>query len=84
MTDSENPTGGFPRARDHIARVVKPGGIVLSFGWNTVGMGVGRGFRLVEIMVVCHGGNRNDTLCTAEVRIEEAQLQGRLALEAGA
>ncbi len=62
----ENPTGGFPKVRDRIAEIVVPGGHVISFGWNTVGMGIGRGFEIVEILVVCHGGNRNDTLCTVE------------------
>lgn len=62
----ENPTGGFPRVRDEIARLVMPGGHVISFGWNTVGMGIGRGFVLEEILIVCHGGNHNDTLCTVE------------------
>lgn len=62
----ENPTGGFPKVRDKIADLVRPKGIVISFGWNTVGMGIKRGFEIVEILVVCHGGNRNDTLCTVE------------------
>ncbi len=62
----ENPTGGFPLVRDAIAQTVRSGGHVLSFGWNTVGMGKGRGFEMVELLVVCHGGNRNDTLCVAE------------------
>ena len=65
----ENPTGGFPKVRDKIAKILCPNGIVLSFGWNTVGMGKKRGFEIVEILIVCHGGNRNDTLCIAERRI---------------
>jgi hypothetical protein len=65
----ENPTGGFPKVKDIIAQILKPSGIALSFGWNTVGMGKTRGFAIKEIMVVCHGGNRNDTLCTAEVKL---------------
>jgi hypothetical protein len=65
----ENPTGGFPKVRDEISEMVVPGGYVLSFGWNTVGMGKKRGFEIVEILIVCHGGNRNDTLCVAERRV---------------
>lgn len=63
---AENPTGGFPKVRDLIAQKVKSGGYVLSFGWNTVGMGKVRGFRPVELLIVCHGGNHNDTLCKVE------------------
>jgi len=62
----ENPTGGFPKVKDEISRLVVVGGYVISFGWNTVGMGKGRGFDIVEILIVSHGGNRNDTLCTVE------------------
>ena len=65
---AENPTGGFPRVRDLIAAVVKPGGHVISYGWNTVGMGKGRGFEPVEYLICSHGGNRNDTLVTVERR----------------
>lgn len=62
----ENPTGGFPKARDAIARLVRPGGYAISYGWNTVGMGKARGFQQVEILICSHGGNRNDTLVTVE------------------
>jgi len=40
--------------------------IVLSFGWNTVGMGLKHGFEIQEIMLICHGGVHNDTICLAE------------------
>lgn len=62
----ENPTGGFPVVKDHIARIVHPGGYVISYGWNTVGMGIKRGFEPIEYLICCHGGNRNDTLVTVE------------------
>ena len=39
---------------------------VLSFGWNTIGMGKEKGFDIVEIMLVCHGSDHNDTICMAE------------------
>lgn len=42
--------------------------IVLSFGWNTVGMGLKHGFEIQEILLVCHGGVHNDTICLAEKR----------------
>lgn len=65
----ENPTGGFPKVRDEIAKKVKTGGYVISFGWNTVGIGKKRGFEIEEILIVCHGGNRNDTLVTVERKL---------------
>lgn len=65
----ENPTGGFPKVRDHIARIVRTGGHVISYGWNTVGMGKRRGFKPVEYLICSHGGNRNDTLVVVEQRL---------------
>ena len=62
----ENPTGGFPKAKDEISRIIVDNSFVISFGWNTVGMGKKRGFQIIEILIVSHGGNRNDTLCTVE------------------
>lgn len=65
----ENPSGGFPMVRDLIAELLTPDGICLSFGWNSVGIGSGRGFEIIEGMLVCHGGNHNDTICMAERRV---------------
>lgn len=41
---------------------------VLTFGWNSVGMGIKNRFELIEIMLVCHGADHNDTICLAERR----------------
>lgn len=73
LNGKENPTGGFPKVKDQISTITKLGGHCISFGWNTIGMGVNRGFEIVEILIVSHGGNRNDTLCTVEKKIIEHQ-----------
>ena len=49
-----------------ICRTLGPDGVVLTFGWNTVGMGKTLGFRIEEILLVCHGSDHNDTICLAE------------------
>jgi hypothetical protein len=46
----------------------RPGGIALTFGWNSGGFGIQRGYEPIEIMLVCHGAGHNDTLCVAEVK----------------
>ena len=51
---------------NEIARILKPNGICISFGWNSSGVGIKRGFGLVEILLVAHGGSHNDTICTVE------------------
>jgi hypothetical protein len=48
---------------------VLPGGYSVSLGWNSNGMGKARGFEIVEILMVAHGGNIHDTICTVERKI---------------
>lgn len=63
---------------DEIARILKPNGICMCFGWNTNGVGKKRGFEMIEILVVAHGGSKNDTLCTVERKLYCGQaLDGR-------
>ncbi len=63
----ETTQGSFwAKLRDEIARVIKPNGWCLSFGWNSNGIGRTRGFELKEITLVAHGGAHYDTICTAE------------------
>lgn len=59
------------RARhlDEIARILKTGGTCLCFGWNTNGVGKKRGFEMTDILIVSHGGSKNDTLCTKDVKL---------------
>lgn len=57
--------------KNEIARVIKPNGLCLSFGWSTNGLGKERGFEIVEILLVAHGGNHNDTICVVEKRVGE-------------
>jgi hypothetical protein len=59
----------FRRVRNAVDRIVAPGGVVLSFGWQSVGMGVNRGYELFETMLVAHGGGHNDTICIAERKL---------------
>lgn len=58
----------YRRVRDALDKIVSPGGVVLSFGWQSTGMGIGRGYNLVETMLVTHGGAHNDTICIAEIK----------------
>ena len=52
--------------KDNIARILKPNGRVICCGWNTNGLGKNRGFQLDKVLIVCHGGSKNDTLVTLE------------------
>jgi hypothetical protein len=55
--------------KNEISRVVKPRGVVLSFGWNSQGIGKERGFDIDEILIVAHGGQHNDTICVSERKV---------------
>lgn len=54
--------------KNEAARIIKPGGKVICFGWNSMGLGLNRGFKMHRILLVPHGGSRNDTICTVEVK----------------
>tara|TARA_Y100000593_G_scaffold5057_1_gene9942 strand:+ start:457 stop:993 length:537 start_codon:yes stop_codon:yes gene_type:complete len=58
--------------KNEIARIVKPNGIVICFGWNSQGIGKKEKsvyqFKMIEILLVAHGGNHNDTICTVETK----------------
>src|SRR6267378_6862556 len=49
-----------------IDRILQPGGIVITCGWNTVGMGKSLGYVILEILLVCHGSDHNDTIIVVE------------------
>ncbi|MFW5886413.1 MAG: adenine-specific DNA methylase [Bacteroidota bacterium] len=55
--------------KKEIARIVKPGGKVLCFGWNSGGIGKSNKFKLIDLLLVPHGGAHNDTICTAEIKL---------------
>lgn len=50
---------------------MKIGSFCISFGWNSNGMGINRGFEPVEILLISHGGNHNDTICLVEKKVRE-------------
>jgi hypothetical protein len=69
-TPKHNGTAGrteyWARCKDEIARIIKPAGMTISFCWDSTGMGKGRGFEIVEILLLCHGACHNDTIVTVE------------------
>ncbi len=58
----------YKRVRDAAMPLLADDAVVLSFGWNSAGMGTKRGFEIIEILLVAHGGGHNDTICVAERR----------------
>ena len=65
----------YSKIKDLSAPKIKVGGYVISFGWNSNGFGINRGFEIIEILIVAHGGHKNDTIVTVE-----RKTQGELNL----
>jgi len=68
-TKKDTSMAFYEKVKSAFCDKVRPGGYAISFGWNTNGFGVTRGFRIVEIMTIAHGGSKNDTIVTVEKKI---------------
>jgi len=66
VTQETTRANFWTKIKKEIGRIIEPGGTVISFGWNTGGIGKVLGFEIVEILLVPHGGIHNDTICTVE------------------
>lgn len=55
--------------KNELARVIKPGGKVICCGWSSMGLGKSRRFEMTRILLVPHGGSKNDTIVTVERKL---------------
>lgn len=55
--------------KKEISRILRQGGKVITFGWNSGGIGKTYGFYKTRILLVPHGGWHNDTICTVEIKM---------------
>lgn len=73
-TPKQNGTAGraeyWAKCEDEIARIVKPNGVVISFCWDSTGIGKRRGFEIIEIIMLCHGACHNDTIVTIDKKLQ--------------
>ena len=80
-TPKHNGTAGraeyWAKCKDEIRRIVRPGGSVVSFCWDSTGIGKKRGFEITEILLICHGACHNDTIVTVEKKAHNAKVRGR-------
>ena len=66
ITGWHTSAGWTSTIKNETARIIKPNGIAICCGWSSMGLGLGRGFKICEILLVPHGGNKNDTIITVE------------------
>lgn len=63
MRDTQNARL-YSECRTRIEKIAALGCRVLSFGWNSTGMGAR--WSREETLIVCHGGAHNDTICVCD------------------
>lgn len=56
----------YKSVKDGLHMLLRPRGIAICCGWNSSGFGKSRGYDLIEILLVAHGGAHNDTIVTVE------------------
>jgi len=75
-TKLDTSTAFYEKVKSALCEKIILGGYAISFGWNTNGFGKARGFKIIEIMAVAHGGSKNDTLVTVEMKVDGKSIQG--------
>jgi len=66
--------GSLTKIKNILPRIIKAGGIVISFGYDTTGMSKSRGFAKEGICLINHSGDHNDTLVVVERKIIHAEI----------
>lgn len=59
----------WSKQKSEISRIVTMGGHVITCGWNSGGIGIKYGFKIVEILLVPHGSWHNDTIITVDKKV---------------
>ena len=63
----------FNEVKDNLPKLLKPNGKVITFGYQSVSMGKGRGFDQEEVLLMSHGGAIHDTISTVERKTNPPQ-----------
>jgi len=69
VTSETTRASFWTNQKKEISRIVKRGGKVITFGWNSGGIGQKYGFEIERILLVPHGGWHNDTICVVERKV---------------
>ncbi len=68
VTGWHTSAGNTSALKNEASRVLKKGGKSICFGWNSMGLGINRGFTMTRVLLVPHGGAKNDTIVTVEIK----------------
>jgi hypothetical protein len=61
-------SSSFCQVKNCIMDILKPNGLVITFGYHSNVMGKTRGFEQEEILLMSHGGAIHDTVAVVERR----------------
>lgn len=64
-------TSELRKIKTILPKIISLGGKIICYGYDTTGMGKGRGFEKINVCVINHGGDHNDTLVIVERKIQE-------------
>lgn len=59
----------WSKCKDAMMKAIKKEGKAICFGWSSMGLGINRGFKMERILLVPHGGSKNDTIVTVEIKL---------------
>ncbi len=59
----------YTDVKNKLSEKISPGGYAICCGWNSIGLGKKRGFKLIEVLLICHGRLHNDTIVTVERKV---------------
>lgn len=62
-------SSGWTQERNAIHNLLSVGGVAISLGWNSMGMGMRHGYEFTEGLLVCSGACHNDTIVTVERKV---------------
>lgn len=65
-----NKNSRFKQICDLIPQLLGPDGKVITFGYHSIVMGEMRGFRVMEVCLIAHGGAMRSTFATVEEKLE--------------
>jgi len=61
----------YSSVKKAIAPKIKPGGYAIHFGYHSNGFGKNLGFKIIEILLIAHGGAHYDTIVTVEQKVNK-------------
>ncbi len=60
----------WTKIKNEIMRVLRPGGVCITCGYNSNGIGKSRGFEIIEGMNIAHGAMHHDTIIVVERKVQ--------------